>query len=187
MWPTKVKAHKGNLFIFDIRLKNFVRQHSISAVCGPDRLESSSKFREISVCVTTYNRKAYGYTFRLGPVFQVILCLFPERSLFHPRLYFCQRWPVIHMCSALKYWSHNCQISRFASYHRPQDLQDPGVPWLTTLLEWHFLFVQCWKSCVGFIKKVLLCLWSTLRKWSNISNPLKGYLVAVAVCLKICS
>ena len=84
MRPTKVKAHKGNLLIFDIRLKNFVRQRSISAVCSPDRLESSSKFREISVCVTTYNRKAYGYTFRLGPVFQVILCLSSRVVTFHP-------------------------------------------------------------------------------------------------------
>jgi hypothetical protein len=91
---------------YETKILNFwpiASGHNLSAVCGPDRLESSSKFREISVCVTTYNRKAYGYTFRLGPVFQVILCLFPERSLFHPRLYFCQRWPAIHMCSALKY------------------------------------------------------------------------------------
>ena len=89
-----------------IRLKSFARQHSSSAVCGPDRLESSSKFREISVCVTTYNRKANSFTFRLGPVSQVILCLFLERSLFHPSSLFCQRWPAIHMCSALKYRSH---------------------------------------------------------------------------------
>ena len=25
--------------------------------------------------------KLYGYIFRLGPIFQVIICLFPERSL----------------------------------------------------------------------------------------------------------
>ena len=31
---------------------------------------------------------------------------FSSGHYFTPRLYFCQRWPAIHMCSALKYRSH---------------------------------------------------------------------------------
>jgi hypothetical protein len=107
MRPTKVKAHKGNLFIFDIRLKNFVRQHFICAVCGPDCLESSSKFREISVCVTTYNRKAIWLHISLRSCFSGHFMSVSRAVTISPLVsIFCQRWPAIHMCSALKYRSH---------------------------------------------------------------------------------
>ena len=85
-------------WFLSIRLKSFARQHSSSAVCGPDRLESSSKFREISVCVTMYNRKAVWLHISLRSCF--------SGHFMSVSRYFCQRWPAIHMCSALKYRSH---------------------------------------------------------------------------------
>ena len=95
---------KGEL---SIRLKSFARQHSSSAVCGPDRLESSSKFREISVCVTTYNRKAIWLHISLRSCFSGHFMSVSRAVTISPLVsIFCQRWPAIHMCSALKYRSH---------------------------------------------------------------------------------
>ena len=135
-------------WFLSIRLKSFARQHSSSAVCGPDRLESSSKFREISVCVTTYNRKDNSFTFRLGPVSQVILCLFLERSLFHPSSLIFAKDGRRYICARLlSIEAIDCQISCFASDHRKLALSSHGTDLLYLYqLVPHWFWYPTWSS-----------------------------------------
>ena len=114
--------------LLSIRLKSFARQHSSSAVCGPDRLESSSKFREISVCVTTYNRKAIWLHISLRSCFSGhfmsvsrAVTISPLVSIFAKdgRRYICARLLSIEAI--------DCQISCFASDHRKLALSSHGT------------------------------------------------------------
>ena len=135
-------------WFLSIRLKSFARQHSSSAVCGPDRLESSSKFREISVCVTTYNRKAVWLHISLRSCFSGhfmsvsrAVTISPLVSIFAKdgRRYICARLLSIEAI--------DCQISCFASDHRKLALSSHGTDLLYLYqLVPHWFWYPTWSS-----------------------------------------